>query len=383
MARFYDPTPDERRALDEIANGIPGVQKTFVTNHPQLTMADRGAHQQQLAASRVLLTIHESLPPELNGLGVFDRSERAVHIGIGRISTGLGCPHAETDPDFLGLMAAFRTKKGHRIDFVTINDPGSPTDTPEEFLALLKATADSAGSESLLLSQARLLGGLARHAGLRGTAIAAQVLRQTHRTVRSTSAYQQYWTGVVRAREVLGKFTFVPTVTVSTTGSRPHDPALFTRDWRERQGTAALGFDLRWIPFLDERRTPLDDLTRAWDHDHEVSVGTLVFPKLDPTTTQARLVALLASELGANPGNWLEAPDAAASALPATRFTAARQLAYRASQRARQALPDESYASFFESGEVQAELATELLRRYHAKRAAGHWVPDVGEVSGV
>src|SRR5688572_29441447 len=280
MARFFDPTPDERRALDEIANGIPGVQKTFTTNHPQLTMPDRGAHQQQLAASKVLLTIHERLPAELDGLGVFDRSDRAVHIGIGRISTGLGCPHAETDPDFLGLMAAFRTKRSRRIDFVTINDPGSPTDTPEEFLALLRATADSAGSESLLRSQARLLGGLARHAGLRGAAIAAQVIQQTHRTVRSASAYQQYWTGIVRARDVLGKFTFVPTVAPSPASDRSHDPQLFTDDWRARQSAAALEFDVRWIPFLDDRRTPLEDLTRAWAHEHEVSVATLSFPKI-------------------------------------------------------------------------------------------------------
>ncbi len=54
------------------------------------------------------------------------------------MSTGLGCPHAETDPDFLGLMVAFRMRSGRRIDFITINDPGSPTDTPEEFLALLR-----------------------------------------------------------------------------------------------------------------------------------------------------------------------------------------------------------------------------------------------------
>ena len=151
MSSFFDPTADERRAVEQIAAGIPDVQQAFVTKHPQMTMADRGAHQQQLAASTVVLTIAASVPAELDGLGVFAADQRAAaQIGIGRMSTGLGCPHAETDPDFLGLMVAFRTRAGRRIDFVTINEPGSPTDTPEEFLALLQATADAAGETSAL-----------------------------------------------------------------------------------------------------------------------------------------------------------------------------------------------------------------------------------------
>ena len=193
MSRFFDPTPQQARQLEEIAAAIPGVQKTFVDNHPRLTAADRAAHQQQIAASQVLLTIADRLPAELDGLGVFTRREGTSDrvIGIGRISTGLGCPHAETDADFLGLMVAFRTPPGRRIDLITINDPRSPTDTPEEFLALLKATADAARATGLLASQATLLGSLVRHAGFGAVRIAAHVTAQTSRTVRSASAYQQ------------------------------------------------------------------------------------------------------------------------------------------------------------------------------------------------
>ena len=93
------------------------------------------------------------------------------------------------------------------------------------------------------------------------------------------------------------------------------------------------------------------------------------------------MIALLASELGANPGNWVEAADDDGTGLPATRFTAARMLAYRASQRNRGALADDAYATFFERGEIGAALAAELVRRYAAKRVAGHWVPDVGDVA--
>jgi hypothetical protein len=380
MATFFDPTPEQKRDLEKIAAGIPGVQQTLTTNHPQLSMPDRGAHQQQLAGSKVLLTVAGQLPAALDGLSIFQHSA-APQIGIGRMSTGLGCPHAETDPDFLGLMVAFRTAAGRRIDFITINDPRSPTDTPEEFLALLKATADAARGAGLFASQTVLLASLLRHAGLRAPVIAAHVTAQTLRTARSSSAYQQYWTGIVRARDVLGKFTFVPASEVPAGQGGDRGPTHLTKDWRARQSAGPLVFDLRWIPFVDEPQTPLDNLTRPWAHDHDVSVGTITFPKTDPDTREAKLTALLASELGANPGNWEETSDGPAAALPATRFTAARKLAYRASQETRAALGEETYATFFGSGEISPTLANELIRRLHQKRAGGHWVPDVGELS--
>jgi hypothetical protein len=385
MAKFFDPTPQERQELDDIAAGMRPVQQKFVTNHARLTMPDRGAHQQQLAGSKVLLTVADRLPPALDGLGIFQRHppNRSPLVGIGRISTGLGCPHAETDPDFLGLMVAFRSPAGRRIDFITINDPTSPTDTAEEFLALLQATADAAAATNLFASQATLLASLTRHAGLRALRIAPHVTQQTHRTVRSSSAYQQYWTGIVRARDVLGKFTFIPTSEVAASAPGTRTPTHLTDDWRARQNAGPLQFDLRWIPFIDERATPLDNLTAPWSQAQEVPVATVTFPQLDADARDAKLTALLASELGANAGNWDETAEGPAGALPATRFTAARQLAYRASQQERNALSEDRYSSFFDHGEIGPALAAELIRRYQQKRAAGHWVPSLGELSAV
>jgi hypothetical protein len=65
--------------------------------------------------------------------------------------------------------------------------------------------------------------------------------------------------------------------------------------------------------------------------------------------------------------------------LPATRFTAARSLAYSESQKHRDALPEDAYAAFFTDGAISEALSRELIRRYQDKRAAGHWVPDLGE----
>jgi hypothetical protein len=381
MSVIFNPTVEETRALEALIAEIPHIQDKLVDNHPQLTRPDRGAHQQQLAGSKVFLTLDRSLPPALDGLGVFvnDGSAGPHFVGIGRMSTGLGCPHAETDPDFLGLMVAFQAKSGRRIDFVTINDPTSPTDTPEEFVALLQATADAAGTTGLLANQARLLLSLGRHAGIRAATIASHVMAQTHRTVRSSSAYQQYWTGIVRARDTFGKFTFVPSDRPAPP-ARGRGPKQFTDEWRARTAAGPLPFELHWIPYLNERETPLDDLTTAWPDQHKVRVGTVVFPQVNAETRESKLIALLASELGANPGNWQETTDVAEGQLPSTRFTAARFLAYRLSQQHRRALPEESYRSFFGKGEISGALASTLIARYKEKQAAGQWVPNLGQL---
>ena len=386
MSQFYTPTAEQRRALEQLVEQVADVQRTLIANHPHLQSPDRGAHQQQLAGGKVLLTVDAQLPKELDGLGIF-QSGSGPRVGIGRMSTGLGCPHAETDPDFLGLMVAFRTGDGRRVDFVTINHGGAPTDTPEEFIALLKATADAAGGEhssdrfNLFASQARLLAGLVRHAGVRAPAIATQVIRQTSRTTRSSSAYQPYWTGVVRARDVLGKFTFVPQHEVNAQRPASAGKNYLSDDWRDRQAASALEFRLYWIPFLNERETPLKDLTKEWAEQHKVPVGMVTFPVAAPDSAETKLQALLAAEMGANQGNWVEDDrGTSASELPATEFTAARFLAYRVSQRLRNALSDDAYASFFDKGEIAPTLAEELVRRYQQKRAAGHNVPAVGEV---
>jgi hypothetical protein len=284
-------------------------------------------------------------------------------------------------------MVAFKAPDGRRVDFITINDPGAPTDTPKEFIALLQATADAAvgggsGLVNMLASQTRLIAGLVRHAGHRAPAIATQVIRQTSRTQRSSTAYQQYWTGVVRARDVLGKFTFVP-----VSDENAHRPATagehyLTEDWTRRQQAASLEFKLYWIPYIDEATTPLQDLTRGWAEDHRALVGTVAFQAADPAAMETKLVALLASEMGANQGNWIEDDrGGAAPDLPATEYTAARFLAYRVSQRMRHALPEAQYASFFEHGTIEPALASELLRRYQAIRAAGDGQLAVGDLS--
>jgi hypothetical protein len=392
--KFFEPTPDAIRALERLANEIPGIQGELVKNHKQLQRSDRAAHQQQIAGGKVLLTVAGQLPAELAGLGVFDGAKHD-YVGIGRISTGLGCPHVETDPDFLGIMLAFRDPEGRRIDFIGLNDPASPTDTAEDFMALLWATAESAGTDvplggigkldlgNLVVSQTKLVRSLVHRLGpVRALAMFRHVFAQTGRTLVSSSAYQQYWTGIVRANDTPGKFTLVPTEDVNRHRDASPGERYLSQDCNRRQTARDLEFRLYWIPFLDEDTTPMKKPTMGWQESHRVQVGSVSFPQTNSELREARLAALLASEMGANPGNWVSRKgEGPAPAIPATEFTAARSFVYRKSQQERHALPEAMYESFFANGEINPELAAELIRRYNEKRQSGHGSPAVGDLS--
>lgn len=210
----------------------------------------------------------------------------------------------------------------------------------------------------------------------RGLAALGHILTQTRRTLHSSTAYQTYWTGVVEVEGTPGKFVLSPVADEKAPppGLRPGARHL-TVDWRRRQAEGPLSFRMSWIPFLDGGRTPLDKLTEGWVEDRR-PVGTVTFPRTDPDTEEARDWAALASEMGANPGHWVhDREDTVLQA--ATEFGVARSVAYAESQKGRDALPEELYASVFETGRIGPELAEELRRRRAEKDAAGHvsWSP--------
>lgn len=372
----YRPTAVDLARIAGEVEAIPDLQDRLVEAHPDVAVPDRVAHQQQIAGSRVRLEITADLPPEIVGIGLFQPG--AAHHGVGRISTGLGCPHAETDPDFLGLMLAFRTAEGRRVDFLAINDPTSPTDDHLAFMVLLSATADSAapfgsgiGGVDLAAAQTRLAASLVRQLGLAGgAAVATHVVGQTANIWRSSSAWQSYWTGIVELAGTAGKFHFQPLA-----DANPHRGLLpperhLTADWRGRQSAGPLAFRVAWLPFLSQRETPTDRLTQAWV-EQAVGIGTLTFPQVDPLSDEAWLWSALAAELGANPGHWVH--DLADSiSEPATEFGCARKLAYRLSQEGRAVLAEDLYAEIFATGKIGTALAAELRRRRADKARSGH-----------
>jgi hypothetical protein len=378
----FRPTDVDLKVIAQDVADMPGIQKKLLDGHRDLHLPDRVAHQYQIAGGKVLLKIAQDLPAQIKGIGLFD--PEAEYVGIGRISTGLGTPHIETNPDFLGAMGAFQTKDRCRVDFIAINDPTAPTDNHHDFMDVLRATAESAGAYiplvgdwghynlgNLLAEQTVFAKALEERMGvLKAGKCLAHVTKQTLRTVYSSTAWQHYWTGIVELGGMAGKFTFVPMRDENTRpGWRPGERHL-TDDWRQRQSKGDIAFQLYWIPFLSEDATPTRELTRAWEEGHKTLAGTITFPIVDPESDEGRLWATLATEMGANPGNWI-ADSGNTIKQPATEFGNARKLGYALSQQGRGALDPQAYQRVFETGQIDVDLAKELNRRREQKDKAG------------
>jgi len=379
---FRAAAEDLKRIAADVSE-IPAIQQKALAEHDALKVPDRVAHQYQIAGSKVLFKVADTLPPALQDIGLFVPGSQ--HVGIGRVSTGLGTPHVEPNPDFLGLLLAFQTQAGHRVDFLAINDPASPADDHLDFMSVLHATSAAAGADvpfvgdlgdrdliNIAASQSVFAASLAHRMGLlKAGKTMLHLTKQTAATFRSSTAWQSYWTGIVELSGEAGKFTIVPARDENHGPGLHPGERLFSKDWKERQQRGDVEFRLYWIAYLDEEKTPTTGLTRPWQEDHKQFACTVVFPQHDAASEEARLWSMLAAEMGGNPGNWIankenSIPD------PSTEFGIARQLAYAASQKGRNALPRDAYRTVFETGQIGEELARELRRRRDEKARAGH-----------
>jgi hypothetical protein len=379
----FRPTSDNLKEIAGDVSEIGAIQQKALETNKGLTLPDRVAHQYQIAGGKVVFRAAAEPPEPLREVGIFQPGGES--IGIGRISTGLGTPHIETNPDFLGLMMAFQTKNGKRVDFLAINDPTAPADSHKDFMSILHATGEAAGAEvpfvgdwgaynSLNLAAEQLEFGKAlkdRMGFIKAGHTLLHLTRQTTRTFRSSTAYQTYWTGVEEIGGTAGKFTFVPVQDENTPPNfRPGERHL-SEEWRKRQQEGEVEFRLYWIAYLNEEKTPTRALTAPWEEDHKQLVGTAAFAGTDPASEEAQLWAILASEMGANPGNWVhDQGDTIREA--ATEFGSARKIAYRLSQEGRGALEPQWYRAIFETGQIASDLAEELKRRRGVKLEANH-----------
>jgi len=379
----FRPTPDNLESIGKEVAEIGAIQKRALEESKHLHFPDRVAHQYQIAGGKVVFRAADELPQPLRGVGIFQPG--VERIGIGRISTGLGTPHLETNPDFLGLMMAFQTKEGRRVDFLAINDPTSPADNHKDFMDILHATGEAAGAEvpfvgdwgaynsvNLMAEQKAFGGALKNRMGLiKAGRTLLHLTKQTSRTFRSDTAYQTYWTGVEEIGGTAGKFLFVAAQDENKPPKFRPGERYLSQEWKKRQQSDDVTFLLYWISFLSEEKTPTRALTAPWEQDHKQLAGTVIFTRADPEAEEAQLWAILASEMGANPGNWIhDTGDSISEA--ATEFGSARKIAYRVSQEGRGALEAKWYRPVFETGQITLNLAQELKRRREVKQKAHH-----------
>jgi hypothetical protein len=372
---LFRPGADDLRRIAADVAEVTAIQGRLRDRHPGLKCLDRAAHEYQVAGSKVLLRVASHLPQGFSGVGLFVPG--ATHIGVGRVSTSLGTPHAEDIPDFLGLRASFLTAPGRPVDFLGVSSPALPVDNRLDGMHFLRATADAAGAGSIVsgpmaVDHALMRASLTKSMGVgKAEKTLALIAQQSVRTARSGTAYQSYWTGVVEVSRTLGRFALTPLDSFSPPRSLHSGEHYLTADWARRQASGDIVFEMHWICYLDEGGTPLERFTQPWSEGHKRIVGHLVFPRATPATEEARLWETLAAEMAANPGNWVcDATDSVRE--PSTEFGLTRKLAYERSARGRDALSLDAYRRVLQTGRIDDQLAAELERRAERKRCLHH-----------
>jgi hypothetical protein len=372
---LFRASADDLRRIDSDVAEISEIQRQLRDRNLDLKCLDRVAHQYQIAGSKVLLRIATEPPESFSGIGLFVPGNE--YLGIGRISTGLGTPHIESNPDFLGLRVSFLTTADQQVDFLAFNNPTSPCDNHRDLMHAIQGTADAASAHSpvpsyLAAGQARMKSTLVKRMGPAKTEeIMAHIAMQSARTTRSSTAYQSYWTGVVEMNGTLGKFALTPITDENFERLAYPGERYLTQDWAKRQASRDITFDMYWIRYLDECRTSLERLTQAWVENHKQFVGQLIFPRADARNEDAKLWAALAGEMSANPANWVSDETGSVSE-PSTEFGMARKFAYDRSAHGRNALPLNAVRIALKTRTIDAKLATELKRRIEQKRRLRH-----------
>src|SRR5258705_7455313 len=139
----FRPTANNLDSIAQDVAEIGAIQQKAMEKNKHVNLPDRVAHQYQIAGGRVIFRAADEMPGPLQEVGIFHPG--GERIGIGRISTGLGTPHIETSPDFLGLRVSFQTKEGRRGGFLAINDPTLPADKHKDFMDVLHAPRAAPG----------------------------------------------------------------------------------------------------------------------------------------------------------------------------------------------------------------------------------------------
>ncbi|HEY6391622.1 MAG TPA: hypothetical protein VIX89_10115, partial [Bryobacteraceae bacterium] len=267
----FRPNENDLKTTAGDVSEIPAIQQKTLAKNTNLRCPDRVAHQYQIAGGKVMFKVADQLPAPLQGVGLFQPG--AEYIGIGRISTGLGTPHIETNPDFLGARLSFQTTAGQRVDFLAINDPAAPTDNHRDFMSVLHATGESAGAHlpvigqwgaydifDLIAQQVEFGDALKDRMGwVNAGKTLVHLVKQSIKTSYSSTAYQPYWTGIEEIGGIAGKFTLAPSRDDNQPpGFRPGERHL-SHEWKTRQTAGDIEFQLFWIAYLNEDKTPTNE----------------------------------------------------------------------------------------------------------------------------
>jgi hypothetical protein len=321
--------PGEEERLLKVAERIRAVQRANAAGG----QPSRALHAKAHGGVRATLSIKDGLPDHARH-GLFATAQR--YDAYVRFSNGSARRQHDKVDDVRGVAIKVVGVPGKKIipgledaptqDFLLIQSPSLAFQSPEEFVSFLEAAASG---PVLLLPRLVLALGPFRPFSL------LSALLKDLKLAAPSVALQRYHSGApIAFGPYAAKLDLVPRNTghAAIPATRDH----FQDDLSARLGAGPLRWTLRGQFFVDEARTPIEDLTRVWPEDVApfVELAELEIPRADVASAEGRARAERVESLSFDP--W----HALVEHRPLGLTMRARSPAYRLSTEERGAAPE-------------------------------------------
>jgi catalase len=296
----------------------------------------RGQHQKQLLGAWGALRIYDSIPQEARS-GAFGTP--GTFVGACRFSNGQPCAFKDQLPDVRGVAVKFFTPDDVETDLVATNEGGrSHARNALEFMntAELLLDVDIRGGKIQAIKD--LVGQLVRRqvGPISGAHVATILTKETVLRRVSTMTAEAFWGSVVQLGDYAIKYSLQPDTAVNPgTDADPKKSDYLRQDLLNRIAKKPVRYRLCVQFFSDERRTPVNDASKAWKAPL-VEIGDLQIQSL-PSPEEEELIASMAF----NPGRGFDPLG----------ITHARRDVYAASARNRGALEGHDVRPVFATNE--------------------------------
>ena len=282
---------------------------------------DRAFHAKTLlATSKARLVFINHLGQDLQqGLA----RPNASYEAIVRISNASGLHQADTQPDLRGIALRVKASDNRSLDFLLTNAAASHARDAKQFVAVALAEAQSRFKLTRFI---RLLASV----GLPETLRIGRTLKRQLSRPRRSIAEESFWSRGAMLWGSAGPVRLVlqpPSIETPAVKNSHEEPRDLRQDIVDRLAKADVIYELHLQPFLDEKRTPIEDASVDWSAagSRPVLVARLIIPRQDVDTAAARDAAHRIDQLTFNP--WHTSKDFR----PLGNLNRARKSAYQAS----------------------------------------------------
>ncbi len=321
--------PGEKARFEILSKQITDLQKRRMERAGK---PFRALHRKAVAAAKAELRIGNDVPQPLR-VGLFKAP--ATHECWVRFSNGSGSHQADRKQDVRGIAVKVFGVQGPKAlpgaqtttqDFLAIQIPSTPFKNAEEFVAFVRGAAQPATLLPKLVAELGLIATVKMVAKLAGT---ARYKVDSFATARFFSALP------IRFGPYAVKYALVPRQEAG--GAADHTGDDFYRaDLVKRLAAGPLFYDVKVQPFVDERRTPIEDAGIEWRESDSafIKVAELYLPQQEITSAEGDALAERVESASFDPWHALEEHR------PLGAMMRARGVAYFDSTQQRKATPD-------------------------------------------